>query len=103
MLVTGVEEGFVVMSDEAMTGRRLYASSEAVIIHMTINPGKAIEPHSAPVDMEFFVLEGEGLFTIGDEKALVRQGTLVAAPKGLAHGIANPGEAHLRILAVKNS
>jgi mannose-6-phosphate isomerase-like protein (cupin superfamily) len=103
MRITRIEEGFSVMEDEDMAGKRLYASPGATIIHITIHPGRAIEPHATPVDMEFFVLEGRGLFTIGGEEAEAGQGSLVEGPKNLVHGIRNLGEAPLRVLAIKNS
>jgi mannose-6-phosphate isomerase-like protein (cupin superfamily) len=102
MKTTRLEDGFVVMSDRNMTGRRLYASAEATIIHMTINPGGAVEPHSAEVDMEFFVLSGEGRFLVGEDSVLAGPGTLVESPAGIPHGIANVGEEPLLLLAVKN-
>jgi mannose-6-phosphate isomerase-like protein (cupin superfamily) len=98
-----VDEGFVVMSDEAFTGKRLYESPEAALIHLTIQPGRAIEPHAAPVDMEFYVLEGRGVFSVGDESTEAGPDTLVESPKGIPHGIANPGSSPLRLLAVKNA
>jgi quercetin dioxygenase-like cupin family protein len=85
-----------------MTGRRLYASGEAVVIHIAIEPGRAIEPHAAPVDMEFFVLEGSGLFTVGGESAEAGPGALVESPRNIPHGIRNTGPGPLRLLAVKN-
>jgi mannose-6-phosphate isomerase-like protein (cupin superfamily) len=102
MKITKIEEGFVVMSDEAFTGRRLYDSPQATLIHMTIRPGRAIEPHAASVDMEFFVLEGRGLFTVGEESADAGPGALVESPKDIPHGIRNLGLGDLRVLAVKN-
>jgi len=102
MEITRVEDGAIVMSDEDMTGRRLYSSPGAVVIHMTINPGRAIMPHSASMDMEFFVLEGEAVFTVGEEEAVARAGALVAGPKDISHGIRNPGHVPLKILAIKN-
>jgi len=102
MEITRVEDGAIVMNDEDMTGRRLYSSPRAVVIHMTINPGRAVMPHSASMDMEFFVLEGEAVFTVGEEEAVAKAGALVASPKDISHGIRNPGHVPLRILAIKN-
>lgn len=102
MKVTHLEEGAVVMSDERMTGRRLYSSEAATVIHMTINPGKEILPHAADVDMEFFVIAGEGAFSVGDESAPAGPGSLVESPAGIAHGISNVGEKPLLLLAIKN-
>jgi mannose-6-phosphate isomerase-like protein (cupin superfamily) len=102
MKVTTIDEGFLVMSDENMTGRRLYASREGAVIHIAVNPGKAIEPHAANVDMELFVLEGRGVFTVGDEAAELGPGCLVESPRDIPHGIQNPGPGTLRVLAIKN-
>jgi mannose-6-phosphate isomerase-like protein (cupin superfamily) len=102
MKVTKVEDGFVAMSDGSFTGRRLYDSPQATLIHMAIRPGKAIESHAASVDMEFFVLEGRGLFIVGDESAEAGPGALVESPKDVPHGIRNVGPGELLVLAIKN-
>jgi quercetin dioxygenase-like cupin family protein len=102
MRITKIEEGFVVMNDEAFTGRRLYDSAATTVIHMTVNPGRSIEPHAAPMDMEFYVLEGRGIFSVGEETADAGPGALVESPKDIPHGIRNPGPGSLRLLAIKN-
>jgi mannose-6-phosphate isomerase-like protein (cupin superfamily) len=102
MKATYIEEGAVVMSDENMTGRRLYASAEAAVIHILVRPGREIAPHAAALDMEFFVLEGRGLFSVGEESLEAGPGTLVESPKDIPHGIRNPGPGPLRVLAIKN-
>jgi mannose-6-phosphate isomerase-like protein (cupin superfamily) len=102
MKVTKIEEGFLVMEDENMSGRRLFGSPETVVLHIAVHPGRAIEPHVAKVDMEFFVLEGRGLFTVGDESAEAGRGELVESPKDIPHGIRNLWPGELRVLAIKN-
>ena len=102
MRITKVQDAFIVMSDQNFTGRRLYASDETAVIHITINPGGAIEPHSAELDMEFYVASGRGIFSVGDQVAEATQGCLVESPAGVAHGIRNPGPEPLEILAIKN-
>jgi mannose-6-phosphate isomerase-like protein (cupin superfamily) len=54
------------------------------------------------MDMEFFVLEGEAVFTVGEEESVAKAGALVAGPKDISHGIRNPGHIPLKILAIKN-
>ena len=99
---TRLEDGFVVMSDANMTGLRLFASSEVTIIHMTIHPGAEVKPHAADVNMEFFVIEGQGRFSVGDDAVLAEPGTLVESPANIPHGIVNAGEEPLVLLAIKN-
>ena len=103
MKITKVEDGFVVMSDGNMTGRRLYESSGCAIIHMTVQPGREVAPHAAAVDMEFYVLEGRGRFMVGDESREAGPGSLVESPRNISHGIVNTGSGPLRLLAIKNN
>lgn len=102
MKTTRLDEAFVVMSDERMTGRRLYASPAAVIVHMTVHPGREVEPHSADVDLELFVISGKGRFSVGDEYATAGPGVLIECPADIPHGIANTGDLPLELLVVKN-
>jgi mannose-6-phosphate isomerase-like protein (cupin superfamily) len=102
MKVTSLNDAFIVMQDDRMTGRRLYASDGATIIHMIIHPGQAIAPHAADVDMEFYVISGSGRFSVGDESADAGSGMLVVSPAEIPHGITNTGSAPLELIAVKN-
>jgi len=48
----------------------------------------------------YFVLEGSGRFTVGDEEIEADTGSLVVAPAGIPHGVTNHGSARLSLLAV---
>jgi mannose-6-phosphate isomerase-like protein (cupin superfamily) len=101
MKVTRIEDAFVVMNDASFTGRRLFSSPAATLIHMTVNPGRGVPPHAADDDMAFFVIKGIGLFSLGGEEVVAEAGALVEGPAGLPHGIENIGEGPLEIFAVK--
>lgn len=49
-------------------------------------PGQEIPPHPGATGM-FYVLEGEGVFTNGDEKIEISAGSVVIIPKGGVRGI----------------
>ena len=46
----------------------------------------------------YFVLEGRGRFTVGDEEREADAGTLVLAPAGVPHGVTNTGAERLSLL-----
>ena len=102
MKTLDLKDSEVIMERDGVVGRRLYGSPEAEILHIEIAPGGAIAPHVTPVDMEFFVLEGRGLFVLGEESREAGAGTLVPSPRGVPHGMSNPGPGALRVLAIKN-
>jgi mannose-6-phosphate isomerase-like protein (cupin superfamily) len=103
MRITRLEDAPIVMSNDDFTGRRLYAFPSATLIHMTVNPGRGIEPHSADAGMGFYVVRGIGLFSIGSEEGVAEAGAFVESPAGIPHGIANLGEGPLDLLVVKAS
>ena len=58
---------------------------------------QAVHAH-AGADKFYFVLEGEGRFTIGSEEKEAGAGMAVVAPAGVAHGVVNTGKQRLSLL-----
>jgi len=49
-------------------------------------------------DKFYLVLEGRGTFTVGSDERDAETGTLVCAPAGIPHGVANSGPTRLSLL-----
>ena len=81
--------------------RKIYNTKNAVSVHMTIKPGQSLKKHMTPVDVFFYVLEGEGIVEVGNEKKKVTQDTLIDSPAKIPHCWYNESEKNLRILVVK--
>lgn len=81
--------------------RKIYDTKNAVAVHMTIKPGESLKKHITPVDVFFYVLEGEGLVEIGDEEEMVNKDSLIESPAKIPHNWYNKGKNDLRILIVK--
>jgi mannose-6-phosphate isomerase-like protein (cupin superfamily) len=81
--------------------RKIYDTKNAVAVHMAIKPGESLKKHITPVDVFFYVLEGEGIVEIGDEKKKVTPDMLIDSPARIPHCWYNEGEKDLRILIVK--
>jgi mannose-6-phosphate isomerase-like protein (cupin superfamily) len=102
MRTIGIDEGKILKDDSGVLSRAIWSSPDAMIVHITVQPGGFVKPHVTPVDMEFFVLEGRGLFILGEESTEAGPGILLPSPRGVPHGMKNPGTGVLRVLAVKN-
>jgi mannose-6-phosphate isomerase-like protein (cupin superfamily) len=102
MKKTAIDEGKIIKDDSGTLARAIYSAPEAMIVHIAVQPGGFVTPHVTEVDMEFFVLEGRGSFSLGDESTEAGPGILIPSPKGLPHGMRNPGPGILRVLAVKS-
>ena len=62
-------------------------------------PGQSQKVHShADEDKIYVVLEGEALFTIGDEQEMLAEGTAVIARAGTPHGVRNDASSPLVLL-----
>lgn len=79
----------------------LYNYDSAMSVHITLEAGEQLKPHITPVDVFFFVLEGEPTIQVGEEKQKVSANHLVESPKDIKHCLFNETETVARILVVK--
>jgi quercetin dioxygenase-like cupin family protein len=64
-----------------------------------LEPGQAQKPHAhAGADKIYMVLEGEGEFTVGDERRSLGPGHAVLAPAEIDHGVRNASAERLIVL-----
>ena len=61
------------------------------------NQIQSVHAHEG-ADKVYFVLEGRGRFTLGDQERNAKAGTLVVAPAGIPHGVKNIGSERLSLL-----
>ncbi len=64
-----------------------------------LEPGQAQAAHAhEAADKFYYVIEGRGMFTVGDETYEVAPGMVAWAPAGVSHAVENRGDARLTIL-----
>jgi quercetin dioxygenase-like cupin family protein len=77
----------------------LWQAEHAMVGLNCLEPGQTQKVHAhSGADKFYFVLDGQGSFTVGDEEQLVEAGGLVVAPSGIPHGVTNNGSARLSLL-----
>jgi quercetin dioxygenase-like cupin family protein len=81
--------------------RKIYESSHAMAVVITLKPGEALKKHITPVDVFFYILEGSGVIEIGDEKQTVGKDMLVESPAKIPHSWSNESTSVFRVLVVK--
>ena len=101
MDVVQLEKSPVVDTPHKVDVRKLYDTENAMTVHITLKPGESLKKHITPVDVFFYVLEGEGYVEIGEEKVLVKKDTLIESPKGIPHCLHNESKGDFRVLVVK--
>jgi mannose-6-phosphate isomerase-like protein (cupin superfamily) len=64
-----------------------------------LEPGQSQTVHAhMEADKFYFVLAGQGSFTVGEETREAATGTVVIAPAGVPHGVRNTGMERLSLL-----
>jgi quercetin dioxygenase-like cupin family protein len=81
--------------------RKVYDSPHAMAVVITLRPGESLKKHMTPVDVFFYVLEGEGVVEIGNERKAVGKDMLVESPARIPHRWMNETRAIFRVLVVK--
>jgi mannose-6-phosphate isomerase-like protein (cupin superfamily) len=81
--------------------RKIYETPHAVAVMITLQPGEALKKHITPVDVFFYVLEGNGIVEIGDEKMMIGKDQLVESPARIPHTWTNESASVFRVLVVK--
>ena len=81
--------------------RHIYSTADVMVSQITLAPGEAIKPHSPPVGVFFYVLEGAVQVEIDGESSLVACDTLVPSGVEHVHGMRNVSDAAARLLVVK--
>ena len=61
-----------------------------------MDPGGVQKPHSHEPEQTYFVMEGTGVMTVGEEMAQVSAGDCVFIPSRASHGLRNTGSGVLR-------
>jgi mannose-6-phosphate isomerase-like protein (cupin superfamily) len=76
--------------------------NDTVLIHFhfySTNSKVQVHQHGDSVDV-YYVIEGEGLVTIGNEERVLRKGDIVAIPRNTVHGVVNPYKKPLIMLDI---
>jgi quercetin dioxygenase-like cupin family protein len=81
--------------------RKVYETPHAMAVVITLQPGEFLKKHITPVDVFFYVLEGEGVIEIGDERKTVGKDMLVESPARIPHRWMNESRGVFRVLVVK--
>ena len=81
--------------------KQLYNQKDAQVMHIALQSGESLKPHKTPVDVFFYVLEGNPTVFVGEESFVAEKDTLIESPKDIIHYISNQTNELARILVVK--
>ena len=68
------------------------------LAHARLAPGRELEAHIDPFEEIYYILAGEGLMRVGEERERVKEGDAIWIPVGKTHSLLNDGNDDIRIL-----
>ena len=101
MKITKYQDQQVKETPHKIDVREMYNKASAQAMLMALKPGESLKPHKTPVDVFFFVVEGQPTIHIGDESEVCEADTLIESPAEIVHYLSNNTESLARILVVK--
>ncbi len=83
-------------------GKTTIFSSERILVGLnSFEPGQEHHLHShKAMDKVYHVIEGRGVFLLGDRELDLEAGQMLVAPEGVEHGVRNTSDQRLIVLAV---
>jgi len=96
-----IDEAPIARKVEGFEGRRLSDGPPATVVHIRMDPGNVLEPHPAPADTAFYVVEGRGTILSEGKEFSAEAGTFAEAPAGSLNGLRNDGEGPFVVLVVR--
>lgn len=84
-----------------VSARALHDTEHVQVSMVTMKPGEALKRHVTPVDVFFYILEGEGIVEIGEEREQVSADQLIDSPAQIPHRLLNESDREFRFLVVK--
>jgi mannose-6-phosphate isomerase-like protein (cupin superfamily) len=70
------------------------------LAHAMVKPGMISQAHKLSISEVYYILEGEGVMHIDDEKAEVHQGQVIYIPPNSKQYIQNTGNIDLKFLCI---
>ncbi len=96
-----VSEVDPILNQNGVVGKRIYDQHDAQVVHIAFEPNASLPKHETPVDVFFYILEGDAEIAIGAEQTVAKKDSIIYSPKKTAHAIRNIGPGVLRILVGK--
>ena len=91
----------LVRDKDGVRGTKIYSQPEGEIVHMYLEAGAKLPLHTTPVNVAFYILEGNPTIIIGDEEQSFAPDTIIDSPKNVPHGIINNSDKPARLLVIK--
>lgn len=90
-------------ADVVFDAWKIHTGDRTEIVRVKLAPGEMIDHHVNPVTVFFYVLEGNGELTVGDELLQMNKDDSIRVEQGLNRKWENTGKVPLEVLVIKQN
>lgn len=83
------------------SSRMLASNPELRLVNLLLLPGETVSSHSAPVEVVFLVLEGQGKVKVAGEQHEIKKGEIFSCPPDLEREFEANSDIGLSLLVVR--
>ena len=70
-----------------VVSKLIHDSERCRVVLFCLEAGQEVTPHTSRSEVLFYGVEGQGTISIGADEIIIEEGTLVACPQMVPHGI----------------
>lgn len=102
MVILKAFDGEIIKAINGVKAQIIHDDPNSQVIHLTLNPGARLDTHTTPVDVFFYILEGDAWIEVGEEREKASKDFIVQSPKNIPHAVENYNtDKILRLMVVK--
>ena len=84
-----------------LQGRQIHQSDHLEIVHLSLEPGGSMEAHAMPVNVLFYILQGQGILDIDGVRHPLQINEFIEVPKAAMRYWSNESDSPLNLLVIK--
>ena len=73
-------------------------AEQTAVVYFEVAPGERLGTHTDSAEEILYIVAGEGVAEVGDERGRVRAGDLALVPAMVPHGVVNTGDEPLKVV-----
>jgi quercetin dioxygenase-like cupin family protein len=77
---------------------RAGGAEHTAVVYFEVAPGERLGTHTDSAEEILYIVAGEGVAEVGDERGHVRAGDLALVPAMVPHGVVNTGDEPLKVV-----
>ena len=84
-----------------MDARLIFTGEKADLVHLTLKKGEIIQKHDNPIDVIFFIKEGNGRLHLNEKTLEITANDCISVKTGIQRSMENCGQQDLKVLVFK--